>query len=314
MPLLIQELAETELLRQVSDDILKQVLAHAEPLDFSPGEVLLSPEQDNKHIYLLLSGTLTVHFDSPDSPVIREITKGFSVGEMSIIGDTAPSAYVKAKGFCRVFPIHRDFLLELIHNAQPIAYNLLRLLTQWMKANTQKIINDQVQISELTNQANIDGLTGLYNRRWLDNALPRILSQMIGIGQPLCVLVIDIDYFKKYNDLHGHQGGDVALIYMGNVVRSNIRPYDFAARIGGEEFMVLLPNTNLTVGIALAERIRQETENQVIAHPDGAAMPSITVSIGIALSDTNSTSKSLFSAADKQLYSAKQSGRNCVKY
>jgi diguanylate cyclase (GGDEF)-like protein len=314
MGLLIQELANTELLRDVSEKILEQVMAHASPMDLMAGEVLLSPEQENQHIYLLLSGTLTVHFNTPDSSAIRELSQGASVGEMSIIDDTAPSAYVKAKTQCRVFPIHRDFLLNLIQTTHPIAYNLLRLLTQWMKANTDVIINDRVQISELSNQVNIDGLTGLYNRRWLDNALPRILSQMISVAQPLCILIIDIDHFKKYNDLLGHQGGDVALIYMGNVVRSNIRPYDFAARIGGEEFMVLLPNTDLSVGITLAERIRQETENQKIIHPDGAGMPGITVSIGIALSDSNSTSKSLFSAADKQLYSAKQSGRNCVKY
>jgi diguanylate cyclase (GGDEF)-like protein len=314
MALLIQELAKTELLQQVSDDILKQVLAHATPLELSPGELLLSPEDDNQHIYLLLSGTLTVHFNSSDSHVIRELPQGSSVGEMSIIDNTAPSAYVKAKGHCRVFPVHRDFLMNLIQTAHPIAYNLLRLLTQWMKANTQKIINDQLQISELTNQANIDGLTGLYNRRWLDNALPRILSQMTNFAQTLCILIIDVDHFKNYNDLHGHQGGDVALIYMGNVLRANIRPYDFAARIGGEEFMVLLPNTNLSIGIAFAERIRVEIEKQIIMQPDGIAMPGISVSIGLALSDADSTAKSVFSAADKQLYLAKQSGRNCVRY
>jgi diguanylate cyclase (GGDEF)-like protein len=314
MTLLIQELAKTELLQNVSDDLLKQVLAHARPTELMPGELLLSPEQENNHIYLLLSGVLTVHFNSPDSPVIREITQGYSVGEMSIIDDTAPSAYVKAKEHCRVFPVHRDFLLDLIQNAHPIAYNLLRLLTQWMKLNTQIITNGQFQISELTNQANIDGLTGLYNRRWLDNALPRILSQMIKIEQPLCILIIDVDHFKKYNDRHGHQGGDLALVYMGHVLNSNIRPYDFATRIGGEEFMVLLPNTNQADGISLAERIRLEIENQIITHPDSSVLPSITVSIGLALSDVNSTAKSLFAAADKQMYLAKQSGRNCVIY
>jgi len=314
MTLLIQELAKTELLQNVSDNLLRQVLAHASPLELRSGELLLSPGQDNQHIYLLLSGTLTVHFNSPDSPVIRELTEGLSVGEMSIIDDTTPSAYVKAKEHCRVFPIHRDFLIDLIQNAHPIAYNLLRILTQWMKVNTQKIINDQFQISELTNQANIDGLTGLYNRRWLDNALPRILTQMIKITQPLCILIIDVDHFKKYNDLHGHQGGDLALISMGNVLRTNSRPYDFATRFGGEEFMVLLPNTNQADGIALAERIRQETQNQMIANPDGSPMPGITVSIGLAVSDSSSTTQSLFAAADKQLYIAKQSGRNCLKY
>lgn len=313
MTLLIQELAKTQLLQNVSDDLLKQVLAHARPMQLNPGELLLSPELDNHHIYLLLSGTLTVHFNAPDAPVIRELSQGYSVGEMSIIDDTNPSAYVKAKDHCRVFPVHRDFLLDLIRNTHPIAYNLLRLLTHWMKANTQKTISDQFQISELSNQANIDGLTGLYNRRWLDNALPRILTQMNKIAQPLCILVIDVDHFKKYNDQHGHQGGDLALISMGNVLRTNIRPYDFATRFGGEEFMVLLPNTNQSEGGVLAERIRQETEGQLVANPDGPAMPSITVSIGLAVSDSNSMSKSLFAAADKQLYLAKQSGRNCVK-
>lgn len=311
---LIQELAKTELLQNVPDELLRQVMAHASPIELNPGELLLSPNLDNHHIYLLLSGTLTVHFNSPDAPVIRELCQGYSVGEMSIIDDTTPSAYVKAKEHCRVFPVHRDFLLDLIQNTHPIAFNLLRILTKWMKVNTQKIINDQLQILELTNQANIDGLTGLYNRRWLDNALPRILTQMDKIAQPLCVLIIDVDHFKKYNDLHGHQGGDIALISMGNVLRTNIRPYDFASRIGGEEFMVLLPNTNLADGITLAERIRQETENQLIANPDGILLSGIAVSIGLAVSDENSTGNSLFAAADKQLYIAKQSGRNCVKY
>lgn len=311
---LIQELAKTELLRNVADDILKQVLAHAVPFTLKPGEILLSPEIDNQHIYLLLSGKLTVHFNSPDSPVIRELVKGASVGEMSIIDASAPSAYVKAKEHCRVFPIHRDFLLDLIQTTHPIAYNLLRLLTQWMKANTQKIISDQFQISELTNQANIDGLTGLYNRRWLDNALPRLLSQMVKITQPLCVLIIDVDNFKKYNDLNGHKGGDLALISLANTLTSNIRAYDFATRFGGEEFMILLPNTSRPDATFLAERIRMEIENQIIAHPDGFDMPGITVSIGLAISDANSTSDSLFAAADRQLYLAKQGGRNCIRY
>ena len=314
MALLLQELANTELLRDVSEGILELVFAHSKPLALNPGEILLTPESENHHIYLLLSGTLSVHFDAVDSPAIRELNQGASVGEMSIIDDTAPSAYVKAKTPCRVFPIHRDFLLNLIQTTHPIAYNLLRLLTRWMKSNTQKIINDQDQISDLTNQVNIDGLTGLYNRRWLDNALPRLLTQAKTNAQLLCILIVDIDHFKKYNDVHGHQGGDIALIYMGNVIRLNIRPYDFAARIGGEEFMVILPNTDLKIGIALAERIRQETQNQVITHPDGFEMPGITVSIGIALSDENPTSTSLFKTADKHLYSAKQSGRNCVKH
>ncbi len=310
---LIQSLTKTELLQNVTDDTLCQVAAHANPFNLQAGELLLSPEQDNQHVYLLLQGVLTVHFNSSDSPIIRELTQGYSVGEISVIDGNPPSAYVKAKEDCLLFPIHRDFLLHLVQTTNPIAFNLLKLMTQWIKANTQKIVNDSLEISELSNQANIDGLTSLHNRRWLDKALPRMLAQLNAVSQPLCVLIVDIDHFKKYNDLHGHQGGDVALLAMGDVLKSNLRPYDFAARIGGEEFMVLLPNTKESDGRKLAERIRLATEHQEIVQPGGTLMPSITVSIGLALNVPGSTSKSLFAAADKQLYLAKQSGRNCVR-
>lgn len=313
MDQLIQELMHAELLKDVSDDILEQVSSHGAPFELKAGELLLSPDKDNQHIYLLLSGTLTVHFHSPEAPVLRELHAGYSVGEMSIIDGTRPSAYVKAKGDCRVFPLHRDFLLHLIQTTNPIAYNLLRLLTEWMKSNTQRIINDQFQISELSNQANIDVLTGLYNRRWIDQALPHMLAQSQAMGQSLCVMILDIDHFKNYNDLHGHLGGDVALVAMSNVLKSNIRPCDYAVRIGGEEFMVLLPNTQHNDGLKLAERIRLEIEQQTILHADGEEMPGVTVSIGIAVNDQHSTSKNIFAAADKQLYLAKHGGRNCVK-
>lgn len=151
MDQLIQELMHAELLKNVSEDILAQVRSHNVPFVLKADELLLSPEKDNQHIYLLLSGTLTVHFHSPDTPAMRELHPGYSVGEMSIIDGTRPSAYVKASEDCRVFPLHRDFLLHLIQTTNPIAYNLLRLLTEWMKSNTQKIINDQFQISELSN-------------------------------------------------------------------------------------------------------------------------------------------------------------------
>ncbi|MBM4208151.1 MAG: GGDEF domain-containing protein [Gammaproteobacteria bacterium] len=129
----------------------------------------------------------------------------------------------------------------------------------------------------------------------------------------MCVLILDIDHFKNYNDLHGNLGGDVALVAMSNVLKSNIRPCDYAVRIGGEEFMVLLPNTQHSDGLKLAERIRLEIEQKTILHADGGAMPGVTVSIGIAINDQQSTSKTIFAAADKQLYLAKHSGRNCVK-
>lgn len=314
MSSITDDLAQTDLLRDVPEEMLHLLLQHADPLELAAGEILLAPERENEHVYLLLAGTLTVHFGTPDSPPIRELPKGISVGEISIIDDTHPSAYVIAKEACRVFPIHRSMIDRLVADANPFARNLLRMLTRWLKANTQRIVKDRLQIWELTDQANVDGLTGLYNRRWLDNALPRLLAQAHKGEQPLCLLLIDVDHFKKYNDTQGHPGGDRALIAMGEVLKTTVRPYDFPARYGGEEFLILLPNTPLDEGIGVAERIRQATEKKTIAYPDGTPLPGITVSIGLALNAPDSTAATLTAAADTQLYRAKHEGRNCVRH
>ena len=308
------DLAQTELFRNVPEDFLKLVLKHAAPLELAKGDILLSPERENYHIYLLLSGSLSVHFSSLDSPEIRELTRGVSVGELSVIDSTSPSAYIIAKEASRVFPIHRDLLNSFVTDNCPLAGNLLRLLTHWLKDNTQRIVKDRTQIWELTDHANVDALTGLYNRRWLDNALERILAQATKGDQPLCILIIDVDHFKKYNDTQGHPGGDRALVALGEVLKTTVRPYDFAARYGGEEFCVILPNTTTNEGIVAAERIRQTVENKLIFSVEGKSMPGIAISIGLALNQPHFTPQLLIAAADTQLYRAKESGRNCVMY
>lgn len=311
---ILEELAQTELFRGVPHSILQQVPEHAAPLELAPGAVLLSPDHDNQHIYVLLSGTLSLHFGAKDSPEIRELTQGVSVGEMSIFDNTPPSAYVIAKEASRVFPIHRDLLFHLVSDTNPVASNLLRLFTQWMKVNTQRIVQDRAQIWELTDHANVDALTGLYNRRWLDKTFARLLSQAKKGEQPLCLLMMDADHFKKYNDTLGHLAGDRALVALGEVLKTTVRPYDFATRYGGEEFLVLLPNATREQGLMVAERIRQNVENKVITLPDGAPLPGITISIGVAMSEPASTPDTLIGAADAQLYRAKEAGRNCIRF
>ena len=322
MSTLTEELANTDLLWDVPQETLQFLAKHSAPQTLTPGEVLLCPELENGHVYLLLSGTLTVHFGSPDTPMIRELAQGASVGEVSIIDDTLPTAYVIAKEACRVFPIHRNLIQQLLADSNPFARNLLQMLTRWLKSNTHRILSDRTQIWELTDQVNIDGLTGLYNRRWLDNAFPRILEQAWKKEQALCVLMVDVDNFKSYNDNYGHLGGDQALVAMGEVLKTSVRPYDFATRYGGEEFLILLPNTNLNEGVSVAERIRLSSENKAVAYANedsvpgitvSTPLPHITVSIGLALNQSDSVTE-LIAAADAQLYRAKMDGRNCVRY
>jgi signal transduction histidine kinase len=146
----IHELRQTALFKDVPELILQRVLAHTAPQQLAAGTILLTPERANQHLYLLLSGALSLRFDAPDAPEVRELPVGVFVGEMSAMEDARPSAYVIAKEASRVLPIQRDMLLQLVAESHPVASNLLHLTGQWLRANTRHIANDQSQIQRLT--------------------------------------------------------------------------------------------------------------------------------------------------------------------
>ncbi|GFM68359.1 diguanylate cyclase [Pseudomonas cichorii] len=166
---------------------------------------------------------------------------------------------------------------------------------------------------KLASLAATDGLTGLANRRQLDDALDIEWARALRSGKPLSLLMIDVDHFKAFNERHGHQGGDEALRKVAYTLSRNIRrPGDIAARYGGEEFVVVLPETDLQGAMVLAESIRLAVE---AIPPFTDDTQSITVSIGVAsqIVQQNSKLKALFGLADKALYQAKNNGRNRVE-
>lgn len=164
--------------------------------------------------------------------------------------------------------------------------------------------------AELARQSRIDGLTGLLNRRAWDEAAQieddRSRRHFRGYG----VLIIDVDYFKRYNDSHGHPEGDRCLRLVADAIKATCRSTDILGRYGGEEFVVLTPETSGRDAFALAERIRQNVWNCCIRHPTSAA-GRVTVSVGVASSDEGPLLESL-RCADQRLYHAKSAGRNLV--
>jgi diguanylate cyclase (GGDEF)-like protein len=154
-----------------------------------------------------------------------------------------------------------------------------------------------------------DGLTGIYNRRYFDHNLERQSSLSARNKAPLALLMIDIDFFKRYNDTLGHLAGDDALRAVAQLLQNCCnRPTDIAARYGGEEFAVLLPDTTEEGAVTIAKNILSEMKAVNIPHPD-SELSYLTVSIGIAIS-TDGETASLLDLADKQLYLAKKLGRN----
>jgi diguanylate cyclase (GGDEF)-like protein len=169
---------------------------------------------------------------------------------------------------------------------------------------TQKRL-DQV-ILELAQQTMTDSLTGLKNRRAFDQILKEDSSRMVRTHSSLALILLDIDDFKAFNDEFGHVSGDEALQQLARVLQSQARAYDRVARYGGEEFAIVLPDTSMAEALCMAERIRQEVQDADWPHRP------VTVSLGVAVASTAADCLSLVARADKVLYQAKETGRNCV--
>ncbi len=165
----------------------------------------------------------------------------------------------------------------------------------------------------LHNQSIRDPLTGLYNRRYLETSLYRELLRNIRQGSRLTVLMMDLDHFKRFNDVHGHDAGDQLLQQFAALLRELVRAEDIACRYGGEEFTVILPDTDAEAALRRAETIRARTEQLNIRHR-GALLGGISVSIGLAVQeDQEHDTASLLHAADQALYRAKRAGRNRIE-
>lgn len=169
---------------------------------------------------------------------------------------------------------------------------------------------------ELKRLSNIDGLTGLSNRRYLDEYLAIEWKRAQREHNALSVMMIDVDDFKRYNDTYGHLAGDEVLKTIAATIKQSVeRPADLAARFGCEEFMVVLPNTELAGARYVAEEMRLHIEAVNISHSTARAAPYVTISAGVAstVPQQSGASASLVALADAALYAAKKAGRNCVR-
>jgi diguanylate cyclase (GGDEF)-like protein/PAS domain S-box-containing protein len=193
----------------------------------------------------------------------------------------------------------------------PLCRTVLSDITE-RKAAEEKV---QLLNAELEQMALTDYLTNLYNRRYFMQHGAEEIKRANRNRQPLAVLMLDIDEFKKVNDTHGHQVGDAVLQQVAAVLKASLRETDIIGRLGGEEFGMLLPNTPLHDAALLAERIRQSIADMLLQTPGDALIgSSITISIGAAAFTTEMTSiDDLLRNADTAMYRAKNSGRNRVE-
>ncbi len=233
----------------------------------------------------------------------HHIFKGYDSGAVDYLFKPLEPAVLKSKV---------DVFLELQRQR-----NQLQAKTRELDAKIIELKEMQLQLEERNEQlkqlSSLDGLTGIPNRRRFDEVLESEWKRGVRTSEPLCLIMVDVDHFKAYNDHYGHPAGDFCLKRIARALSSVLkRPMDIVARYGGEEFSAILPGTNAKGGDLVAEKLRSIVEQLDIEHAESPGYGRITVSIGTSavLPSMGAYPTDLIKAADKALYKAKSLGRN----
>lgn len=267
-------------------------------------------------VYVAKSGSMALRRAREDRPdlIILDIVmpdmSGFGVlSELKRDADTRDIPVVCVTGLANVKDEEKGFFLGAAdYITKPFNNSIV-------KARVKNQIDILKHMRTIERLGLIDALTNLPNRRCFDNQINVEWSRAVREKTPISLLMMDVDFFKPYNDTYGHPQGDVLLEALGQVFSSELRrSTDIAARIGGEEFAVVLPNTDANGAVTIAEKLRERVESEKVPLRDGDFAPGVTISVGVASeSPTGESSlESFISRADKALYSAKAAGRNRV--
>lgn len=305
-------LGKSSLLKGVDLEVLWESLNFCEIIEIPEETMLISPEKENDNVYLVLSGKLRVHLGDLNLAPFTHIEAGDCAGELSIIEGKRVAVYVVAAEKCRLLVMPESILWTLVNSSHGVARNLLYILAGRMRSDNDALLTGFKRQQEFDQVANVDGLTGLCNRRWMGQAFPRVIRRCGMGGQSLALIMLDIDHFSNFNDAYGHLAGDTVLCHVAEHLTRILRPTDIIARYGGAKFSVLLPDTDMNVGMIVAERLRDEISRLQLPPSQGKHLPPVTVSLGLAQLRPGDTLESLIASADGALYRAKNKGRNCV--
>src|SRR6201996_9651000 len=274
---------------------------HSVDVEINPAEALFNAAEGNYDLVII-----SLHLDNFDGrrlcSQIRSLERTRHVPILAIADADSNARMLRGLEIGM-----NDYLLRPIDKNELLA----RARTQIRKRRYTDHLRDNVQHS--IEMSITDALTGLHNRRYMESLLATLAEQASSRGKPLALMILDIDFFKSINDNYGHDGGDDVLREFAVRVRKSIRGIDLACRYGGEEFVIVMPETDLHVAGMVAERLRRSIAGEPFAIQKGSKKLEVTISIGIStLEQKGEAVDDVLKRADTALYRAKHDGRNRV--
>ena len=273
--------------------------------EYQAGQVIFAENDPGDSAYIILSGRLAVIKGDLAAPIILGCrTQEQSIGEMALLEESPRSAAVVTLEPVTLMEISRQNFQVLMQESASFSQGIMRILSRRLREASQAVESATVEKIQ-------DPLTGLYNRRYMETMLNHELQRAGRAGYPVSLIMMDIDHFKKLNDTYGHPAGDEVLRSLAALMKSQVRRADVACRYGGEEFLIILPETPIEVAAERAEMLRRAFADLLIEYA-GQVMQG-KLSLGVAVfPDQAEIPDRLIQAADKALYAAKSSGRNRV--
>lgn len=295
-------LARVPLFQELDPADLEMIAAVTREETYGPAADIVRIGDAGHSLYLVLDGTVVVVYPSRSADVeLARLGAGEFFGEMAILNAKPRSATVRSLDGVRVLALEKDAFTRIVMESPRVALRVMESLSG-------RIRNTDEQLSGLSERALRDGLTGLLNRRSFHDRLAEESDRARRYGDAFALVVMDIDHFKQINDTFGHQTGDTVLAWVGRLLTEHTRGADIPFRVGGEEFAVICPETDLDEASVAARRL-VELVGQ--ARPPVSFALHVTVSAGYAICPLQGKrGDQVFQAADQALLKAKTDGRN----
>jgi diguanylate cyclase (GGDEF)-like protein len=324
-PVEIPEISGLSLFSELSETELEIINEYLSSVNVKKGESIFQEGDTGKEMFVHYSGTLSAYGAQSDGNKrhLFDVKPGDFFGEMSIISHVPRSVTITAVSDSAVILLGKNDFYRIISQHPIIGYKLLRTIgivqNRWLDTSG-KSFNDLIRWGENARRRAItDELTGIYNRSFLENSIKERLNNQSMNLRIMSMLMMDLDKIHEVNNCYGIKAGDLVIIAASEIINSCLRTGDIPARLSGDEFAILLPDTDMENAAKIAEKIRENIEKKQIEVPakEGSSentFISTRTSIGIALSPVHAkTAEELMETADTALRKAKELGRNRVE-